>query len=115
LKEPADSSIAVALNSQASEMVSYMNRGIEVSSLGLQIALAHAGAGLAVVSALGASHAYAKGLQFVFLDPVVERKVYLLTRRDRTLNPAARAFIQAIKAGLADAALHPKVVLGQVQ
>lgn len=111
LKEPADSSITLALNSHGSALVSYMSRGIEVSSLTLQLAMAQAGVGVAVVSALGASHAAARGLQFVVLEPAVEREVFMMTRSDRALNPSARALEAAITAGLAHAVLHSSIRL----
>lgn len=111
LKEPADSSIALALNSHGSALVSYMSRGMEVSSLALQLAMAQEGVGVAVVSALGASHAAARGLQFVVLEPAVEREVFMMTRSDRALNPSARALEAAITAGLAHAVLHPSIRL----
>lgn len=111
LKEPADSSIALALNRHGSALVSQMSRGVEVSSLVLQLALAQAGVGVAVVSALGASHAAARGLHFVPLEPALEREVFMMTRSDRALNPSARALEAAMTAGLARAVLHPDVRL----
>ncbi len=109
LKEPAESSIALALNRHGSALASQMSRGVEVSSLVLQLALAQAGVGVAVVSALGASHPSAKGLQFVLLEPALEREVFMMTRSDRALNPSARALEAAMTAGLARAVLHPNV------
>lgn len=111
LKEPADSSITLTLSSHGSALVSHMSRGIEVSSLALQLALAQAGVGVAVVSALGASHPAAKGLQFVPLEPALEREVFMMTRSDRALNPSARALEVAMTAGLARTVLHPNVRL----
>lgn len=111
LKEPADSSITLALNSHGSALIDHMSRGIEVSSLALQLALAQAGVGVAVVSALGASHPAAQGLQFVALEPEVQREVFMMTRSDRALNPSARALETAITAGLAHAQLHPSIRL----
>ena len=111
LKEPTDSSITLALNSHGSALISYMSQGIEVSSLSLQLALAQAGLGVAVVSALGASHAAAKGLHFVALMPEIQREVFIMTRNDRALNPSARALQAAITAGLALAELHHSVRL----
>ncbi|MBC7609683.1 MAG: LysR family transcriptional regulator [Polaromonas sp.] len=111
LREPADSSIMQALQSRGSAFVAQMSRGTEVSSLTLQLALARAGVGVAVVSALGASHADATGMQFVVLEPTVEREVFIMTRRDRELSPSARALAAAIDTGLAQAVLHPAVRL----
>lgn len=109
LKEPADSSIMQALQSRGSAFVAQMSRGTEVSSLALQLALARAGVGVAVVSALGASHVDASVLQFVALEPAIEREVFMMTRSDRELNPSARALAAAIGRGLETARLHPAV------
>ena len=111
LKEPADSSVTHALSRHGSALVNHMSRGVEVSSLVLQLALAQAGVGVAVVSALGASHPAARGLQFVALEPEIKREVFMMTRSDRTLNPSARALAVAITAGLAHATLHPGIRL----
>ncbi len=109
LKEPPDSSIMQVLQSRGSTLVQHMEKGVEVSSLALQLALAQAGVGVAVVSALGASHPQASGLQFLPLKPGLEREVFLMQRRDRELNPSARAFAHALLTGLALAKLHPGV------
>ena len=109
LKEPTDSSIMQVLQSRGSALVQHMGRGVEVSSLALQLAMAQAGVGVAVMSALGASHSQASGLQFVPLIPVMQREVFLMQRRDRELNPSARAFANALRKGLAQAALHHSV------
>lgn len=109
LREPVDTSILHLLRSQGSGLVGQMNQGTEVSSLSLQLALARAGVGVAVVSALGASHPQASGLQFVPLRPAIQREVFLIRRRDRELNPSARAFTTALRDGLRHASLHPAV------
>jgi LysR family carnitine catabolism transcriptional activator len=109
LKEPPDSSIMQVLQNRGSKLVQQMQRGVEVSSLALQLALAQAGAGVAVVSALGASHPQADGLQFLPLKPVMKREVFMMQRRDRELNPSARAFAKALRGGLAQAKLLPRV------
>ena len=109
LKEPPDSSIMQVLQNRGSKLVQQMQRGVEVSSLALQLALAQAGAGVAVVSALGASHPQADGLQFLPLKPVMKREVFMMQRRDRELNPSARAFANALRGGLAQAKLLPSV------
>lgn len=111
LKEPDDSSILQLLRSRGSVLVANMRHGTAVSSLTLQLALAAEGAGVAVVSALGASHAQARGLQFVPLKPVVEREVFLIRRGDRDLAPAARLLANAIADGVAVAGLHPEVTV----
>lgn len=109
LKEPTDSSIMQVLQSRGSALVPQMGKGAEVSSLALQLALAHAGVGVAVVSALGASHPQASGLLFVPLKPAMQREVFMMHRRDRELNPSARAFANALRVGLAQAALHSSI------
>jgi LysR family transcriptional regulator, carnitine catabolism transcriptional activator len=109
LKEPTDSSIMQVLQSRGSTLVQQMEKGVEVSSLALQLALAQAGVGVAVVSALGASHPQASGLQFVPLKPVMKREVFMMQQRGRELNPSARAFTIALTSGLAQARLHPSV------
>jgi LysR family transcriptional regulator, carnitine catabolism transcriptional activator len=109
LKEPSDSSIMQVLQSRGSMLVPQMGKGAEVSSLALQLALAHAGVGVAVVSALGASHPQASGLLFVPLKPAMEREVFMMQRRDRELNPSARAFANALRTGLAHVTLHSTI------
>ena len=111
LKEPLDSSIMQVLQHRGSALVQQMGNGVEVSSLALQLALAQAGVGVAVMSALGASHPQASGLQFVPLKPAMAREVFMMQRRDRELNPSARAFANAVRTGLAKATLHGSVRL----
>jgi LysR family carnitine catabolism transcriptional activator len=111
LNEPADSSIMQVLQSRGSALVQPMGKGLEVTSLALQLALAQAGVGVAVMSALGASHPQARGLRFVPLKPMMEREVFLMQRRDRALNPSAKAFANALQAGLAQATVHPSIKL----
>jgi LysR family carnitine catabolism transcriptional activator len=111
LKEAEDTSIMQLLRQHGSPIVAAMERGIEVSNLAAQLALAGAGVGVAIVSALGASHPQARGLVFVPLAPAIRREVFLMHRCDRPLRPAAQAFWDAILAGLPRAALHPKVAV----
>ena len=109
LKEPPDSSIMQVLQSRGSALVPQMGKGVEVTSLALQLALAHAGVGVAVVSALGASHPQAGSLQFVAITPAMAREVFMMQRRDRELSPSARAFANAVRSGLSQAILHSSV------
>lgn len=109
LKEPADTSIAQVLAAQGSDVVAWMSHGTEVSSLAMQLALAQAGVGVAVVSALGASHAGAKGLAFVPLRPTVERSVYLMQNRSSAPDAATQAVVAAIHNALEQVTLHPRV------
>ena len=103
------------LQSRGSALVQRMGKGVEVSSLALQLALSQAGVGVAVVSALGASHPQASGLQFVPLKPAMQRAVFMMQRRDRELNPSARAFANAVRSGLIQAVLHGSVQLAEVE
>jgi LysR family transcriptional regulator, carnitine catabolism transcriptional activator len=111
LKEAEDTSIMQLLRQHGSGIVVAMERGIEVSNLAAELALAAAGVGIAVVSALGASHPQARSLAFVPVVPVIRREVYLMHRVDRPLRPAARALWDTILAELPRAALHPQVAL----
>jgi LysR family carnitine catabolism transcriptional activator len=106
LNEPIDTSIMQELQRHGSELVSQMERGTEVSSLALQLALAQAGVGVAVVSALGASHPQASGLRFVPIQPAVNRDVFVFWRRDRALSASAQALVSVIRMGVANAKLH---------
>lgn len=54
LKESDDTSIMQLLRMHGSELLAPMARGVEVSSLSIQLALAAKGVGVAVLSALGA-------------------------------------------------------------
>lgn len=109
VKEADDTSIMRLLRLRGSDVVAAMEYGIEVSSLATQLALAAAGAGVAVLSALGASTEAARGLTFVPLVPAVKREVFLFNRADRPLRPAARALVDAIVAALPRTAFHPRV------
>lgn len=115
LKEGADTSIMQALRVNGSPLVTQMAKGVEVSSLGIQLALARAGVGVAVLSALGASHRDAQGMVFTPLEPTVRRELFLLQRRDRITNPAATAMaqnmVQHLANGLAGLQLRGEVSL----
>jgi len=111
LKESADTSIAQILRSHGSDLVAWMEGGIEVSSLALQLALARAGVGVAVVSALAASHPYAAGLRFVALRPALRRELFLLRRRDRAPTAATEALAAALRTALERTQLQESVRL----
>ena len=113
LNEPADTSILQVLRSRGSDLVAQMGRGTEVSSLSLQLALAQAGVGVAVLSALGASHPQASGLRFVPIRPALKREVFLISRRDRPVSPSVRAFTEALAAGLPLIRFHAGVRLAR--
>jgi LysR family carnitine catabolism transcriptional activator len=115
LKETDDTSIMNLLRLHGSDVVVMMERGMEVSSLAVQLALAHAGVGVAVMSALGASHPAASALRFVPLAPAIRREVFLMHRRDRPLRPPAQALATAIVEALASATLHPLVAVSAAE
>ena len=109
LQEPEDSSIAHSLSAQGSDWRKKMERGTEVSSLAIQLAMAHAGAGLAVMSALGASHPQAKGLRFVPLRPRLQREVFLMHHIHHPPDEATATVCDFIRWALAQAALLPGI------
>ena len=86
-----------------------MEGGVEVSSLSIQLAMAQAGVGVAVLSALGASHPQARGMRFVPLRPAVRREVFLQQRRDRPLSASARVLRDALLAPLHVPEAHPSI------
>jgi LysR family carnitine catabolism transcriptional activator len=109
LKDAADTSIMQLLRAHGSELVARLHRGVEVSDLSVQLALARAGVGVAVVSALGASHPEAARLRFAPLVPRIERQLFLLRRRDARPSAAVEALEQAVHEENASAPLHPLV------
>eukprot|EP01030_Chromulinospumella_sphaerica_P001554 gene1554-1525_t len=111
LKESSDTSIVSVLRAQGSDLVAHMDPGVEVSSLALQLAMARAGVGIAVMSALGASHRDAADLRFSPLRPAVQREVFVMQQRDRALSVPARALMEAVIEGARGAQLHRLVKL----
>ncbi len=109
LKEAEETSIMHLLRSLGSPWAAAMEHSVEVSSLSLQLSLVQAGIGVAVLSALGASHPQASGLQFVPFGPRSWRQLFLLHRRDRPLRPAAQAFADSIQEALPRVDWHPGV------
>jgi len=109
LKESEATSIMQILRAQGSLLVPAMRNGVEVSCLASQLALAQAGVGVAVWSALGASHPQAQGLQFVALAPRMTREIFAIQRVDRRPNPSAEALLHAVKHGMAAVRLHKSV------
>lgn len=109
VKEAEDTSIMQLLRSQGSPWAAAMEQGVEVSSLSLQLSLVQAGLGVAVLSALGASHPQAGGLSFVPFGPRVWRQLFLLHRRDRPLRPAAHALAGAVLSALHQVDWHPRL------
>ena len=86
-----------------------------MSSLALQLAMAQAGLGVAVLSALGAANPAAAGLRFVPLHPPIQRELFLLEPRQAPALPAVAAFRSALLQGLVQASLPPGVVLVDAQ
>ncbi len=67
----------------------------------LTTALALSGAGVGVLAAPGYAEAFAENFNLAFLtlgSPEIKRKFYIYRRRDRTLSPAAAAFVNALHA-----------------
>lgn len=106
LKEAADTSIMQLLRVHGPDLVARMHRGVEVSSLAVQLALAREGVGVAVLSALGASHPDAEGLHFAPLRPAIRREVFLMRRREGTGNTLADALSGMLLGAVAGAPLH---------
>jgi len=75
-----------------------------------QLAMVEAGLGLAVMPESAATLAGAERLRFIPLTrPVVWREICLITRQDRSLSPAARAFRDIALRRLREAPLAPGV------
>jgi len=111
LKEGPNSSIIDLLRINGSPIVSMMSKGIDVTSLTMQLALVQAGMGVAVLSALAASHPQAVDLGFTLLEPPIERPVFLMQRTDRAASPAAAALAQVFLRDLQLVDLRPEVKL----
>jgi LysR family carnitine catabolism transcriptional activator len=111
LKEGPNSSIIDLLRINGSPIVSMMSKGIDVTSLTMQLALVQAGMGVAVLSALAASHPQAIDLGFTLLEPAIERPVFLMQRTDRLASPAVAALAQVFLRDLHQVELRPEVKL----
>jgi LysR family transcriptional regulator, carnitine catabolism transcriptional activator len=111
LQEPADTSIASLLRIRGSDLINDMSYGHSVSSLSIQIAMAKEQLGLAMVSALGASHPQASGMYFVELKPSIVRELFLMTNRGVAPSAAVLAFSAILKMLPSEAiqGLHPAV------
>lgn len=109
VKEAEGTSIMQLLHAHASPWAPSMERGVEVSSLSLQLALVRSGVGVALVSGLAASHPEARDLQFAPIVPRLRRELVLMHRRDRPLRPAALALADSLRQALRAAPLHPCV------
>lgn len=109
LKEGADSGVMDLLRIHGSPIVSLMSQGIEITSLTMQLALVQAGVGVAVLSALGASHPQARGLGFTLLQPSIVREVFLMRRLARTPHSALEAFSNVLVQHMDLQGLRPQV------
>ncbi len=75
---------------------------IEVSNPAALAALLEAGMGISVLPALAASVSAFDGLQFTPLQqPVVDRQICVITRKGRSLGPAAETMRQLVRESLA--------------
>ena len=108
VRETGDVNVINLLRLHGADVIAVMEVGFEVSSLSLQLALTRTGAGVAILSALGASHPLAQDLQFAPIAPVAKREVFLTYRKDRHVRPAARALIDCMLDAL------PKVELNRL-
>ncbi|KUY84071.1 LysR family transcriptional regulator [Burkholderia sp. RF4-BP95] len=97
LRDADDSSIAAALRQYAPLLWERMARRVTVTSLDMQLALVRDGIGACVISALAASHPGALGLPYRLIEsPVLQRDVYVFTRREVSLLPAAARFLEIL-------------------
>lgn len=114
LRDNPDTSIATVLHERGVYFPQQGQETVEVSNLAVQFAMVRAGVGACVLSALAASHPSAKGLPFRLIQsPTVSRDIYLFSRRERVLSPAAEAFMQVLDAVLPTLDLHPGVSISQ--
>ncbi|MDN7676443.1 LysR family transcriptional regulator [Burkholderia oklahomensis] len=97
LRDADDSSIASVLRQHAPEFWGRMGRKISVTNLDLQLALVREGIGACIVSALAASHPSARSMPYrLFAETEVKREVFVFTRCDVSLLPAAARFLDVL-------------------
>ncbi|UVE69065.1 LysR family transcriptional regulator [Burkholderia pyrrocinia] len=97
LRDADDSSIAAAFRQYAPCLWERMARRVTVTSLDMQLALLRDGIGACVLSALAASHPGARGMPYRLIEsPALQRDVYVFTRRDVSLLPAAARFLDIL-------------------
>ncbi|MCU9953987.1 LysR family transcriptional regulator substrate-binding protein [Burkholderia sp. BKH01] len=71
--------------------------GGEGTNLDMQLALVRGGIGACVISALAASHSGPLGPRYRLIEsPALQREVYVFTRRDVSLLPAAVRFLDIL-------------------
>jgi DNA-binding transcriptional LysR family regulator len=101
LRDPDDSGVAATLRKHLPELWSSMSRRIVVTHPDLQAALVREGAGVAIVSALTASHAACRGLPFKPIElPHLERNIHVFTRRGAQLWETALKLLAALNRAL---------------
>ncbi len=84
---------------------------LEASSPAGVAALVREGLGMSVLPALAASTAMFDGLEFQPLEePAIFRDIHIISRRGRTLSPAANALLEQLLRYLAQAPLPPHVI-----
>lgn len=111
LRETNDSNVTQILRIHGSELINFMEAGVEVSSLGSQLAMIKAGVGISVVSALSTSHVYFSGLEFIPITPNISCEFFLINRKNNPLSAPAKAFVKLIKQCLPSAGLHPSIII----
>ena len=111
LKEIANSSIIDLLRHRGSPIVSMMSKDINVTSLTMQLSLVQAGMGVAIMSALAASHPQVSNLGFMPLEPEIIRPIFLLRRSNSMPNPAADALAAVISQQMSLEHLRPEIRL----
>ncbi|MCU9952234.1 MULTISPECIES: LysR family transcriptional regulator [Burkholderia] len=97
LRDADDSCIAVALRQYAPGLWERMARKVAVTSLDMQLALVRSGIGACIISALAASHQGALGLPYRLIEsPILQREIYIFTRRGASRLPAATRFLDIL-------------------
>ena len=110
LKDAADTSTTHLLRTYGPDLLAQMQRrAVEISDLSVQIALAKAGIGLAVVSALGASHPEAAGLAFSRFRPAIERRLFAMWRAKEPASAVRDALLECVRDSCSEARLHRMV------
>jgi DNA-binding transcriptional LysR family regulator len=113
LCDAPDSSIAAALRRYIPEYWETVVRRVVVTNLDLQLSMIRSGVGVCIVSALAASHPSAKGMPFRLIEsPELQREIYVFTRKQLPVSPAASAFLSVMGEVLAKMAFGQGVTVG---
>ncbi|WP_130617191.1 LysR family transcriptional regulator [Dyella amyloliquefaciens] len=114
LSDSDDSSIADTLNRQMPELWGELDKKLVVTNLDLQLCFVRKSVGVCIVSALAASHPYARGLPFKLIDdPNLAREIFVFTRKTLPISPAAATFLSVMDEVLANIDFLEGVVLHQ--